>query len=190
MHDWLCNFQTDNFLCHFRNDRRSSLLYRHWGRGGGAPPLNLTPGSGPMRLFQVLEELLDASLLGWEFSWLFAKAFCKVCKTCESCDCAGVRIASSCAVVLRALLPLFRLLDVDSSWGSTIGSMVLTSDSACSLPSHRPYDLMEETGSRDEVHEDDVNDHEIEHGEWTSKRLLLFPCEPRDLPGSTLCYYT
>ena len=30
---------------------------------------------------------------------------------------------------------------------------------------HRPYDLMEETGSRDEVHEDDVNDHEIEHGE-------------------------
>ena len=32
---------------------------------------------------------------------------------------------------------------------------------------HRPYDLMEEkeTGSRHEVHEDDVNDYEIEHGE-------------------------
>ena len=100
MQDWICNFHTGNFL-------------------------NLTPGSGPIRLFQVLKELLGATLLGWEFWGLFAKAFRKVCKACES---------SSCAVVLRALLRLFRLLDVVSSWGSTIGSMVLAS-SACPLPS-------------------------------------------------------
>ena len=69
-------------------------------------------------------------------------------------------------MVLRALLRLFRLLDVVLrfyNWinGSCFFSLPTT------FPPHRPYDLMEEkeTGSRHEVHEDDVNDYEIEHGE-------------------------